>query len=65
MELVLRDLRSQHMTVLSKLPEIANDDSSLYLTQVTGAACPLNLRKGCPVETSQTITDLSEDDDNI
>lgn len=32
---------------------------SFHLTVVTDPACPLSLRTGLPVATSQTITDLS------
>lgn len=49
-----RDRRSQHIRVLSRLPEMATEDSSLNLTQVTVAACPLNRLSGCPVDTSHT-----------
>lgn len=56
----LLDLTSQTMTVLSWLPDTTTLESSLNLTQFTLLACSLHLLIGCPVATSQRITDLSD-----
>lgn len=61
--LLLRLLVSQQHTVLSFEPDTTTEDSSLYLTQFTVAACCLNLRFTLPSDTSHITTDLSAPQD--
>lgn len=56
---MLRLLVSQKQTVLSLDPETTTEESSLYLTQFTVAACVRSLRFTLPSDTSHITTDLS------
>lgn len=57
--LLLRLLVSQQQTVLSFDPDTTTEESSLYTTQFTAAACCRNLRFTLPSDTSHNTTDLS------
>jgi len=57
--LLLRLLISQQQTVLSFDPDTTTEESSLYSTQFTAAACCRNLRFTLPSDTSHNTTDLS------